>query len=439
MRDTTPAVAGWTCSSRYRWYVVTVMMSLYACLMADRALLSVLVEPIRAEFGVSDTVMGFVGGVLTAATYALFSIPFGWLSDRVNRRKLLMGCMAGWTLMLPITGMARSVYHLAAAQVMATVGESGCPAAMNSLISDVFSRKNRGLAIALWISGISIGMFFGFALGAYLADVYGWRFAFAAFAVPGIVLVLLLKLTIRETPRGWADGGLHPQTGSPGLREILRFFASQKALRHTAYGLCLSGLAAIGPGYWLPAFLVRSHEVSLGQAGLVVGVIMGITGIVGAPLGGVLMDRLGYRDLRWHAWSASLLLSLSAAPMLLLFLSPVRDIAYGAFFAWTLLGSAASAICIANISNLAAAQYRGLTIALLLVLFTLVGRGLGSQVVGIGSDWIQRTFDTGEDALRYACAAMVLFVFWSAAHFLVAANHVREGHRVAAQLERPET
>ena len=297
----------------------------------------------------------------------------------------------------------------------------------------------RGLATAVWISGVSLGMFGGFALGGAIAESFGWRAAFIAPAVPAIILALLIRFTVRETPRGMADGGVNLETNPPGASETLTFFRRQTALRHAIYGLCVTGLAVMGPVFWLIPYLVRSHGAGLADAGLMVGLIIGITGVLGAPIGGYLMDRLGRRDIRWHAWILCLLMATSTVPMAVVFLTNNLDLAYAACFAWNLLGTAIPVISIALVSNLAAAQFRGLTVALLLVAFNLVGHGVGAQLVGATSDWLDAVFGLGDDALRYACTAMLAFTIWSLHHFAVAARHLREGYDLAAALDRNES
>jgi predicted MFS family arabinose efflux permease len=422
-------------SSRYRWYVVFLLMCVYACNLADRALLSVLVEPIKAEFGLSDSMMGFIGGTLFATTYAVFTVPFGWLTDRVNRRNLLVICLAGWSLMTAISGLARSIVHLATAQVLVAIGESASPPTMSSLISDLFPREKRGLAMAIWFTGVSIGMFVGYTLGGILAESLGWRATFLWLGIPGVILAVIVRFTVRETPRGLADGNVNVESKQPKLAEALQFILQQKALRHTIYGGTLIGLAIMGPIYWLTAFFIRTHDLTIGEAGPYVGLILGITGVIGGPIGGYLMDRMGQRDLRWHAWLVVLLMLACTIPMSVLYLSNTLAIAIIGAVIWNTLTTGIPVIIITMVSNLAAAQFRGLSISIYLLLFNLFGYGMGSQIVGLGSDWIDSTYGLGQDSLRYACLAMMVFAIWGAIHFWIAASHVKEGYETAADRE----
>jgi sugar phosphate permease len=143
-------------SKRYRWYVLAVMTLAFTFYTADRVLLGVLVQPIKNEFGVSDSQMGFVS-LLVSASYALFVIPFGLLADRVNRRNLLAAILTGWSAMTVLTGFTRNLVQLALAQMVVAVNEAGAAPTMNSLISDLFARAKRGLPIAIWYCGIAGG------------------------------------------------------------------------------------------------------------------------------------------------------------------------------------------------------------------------------------------------------------------------------------------
>jgi predicted MFS family arabinose efflux permease len=423
-------------SRRYRWYVVFLLMLVFSVYGADRVLFGVLVEPIKAEFGLSDATMGFVGGTLVAGCFALCIIPFGILADRVHRRNLLVVLVSIWSLMTALSGLGRNIIQLSTTQMLAAVHVSGGAPTMTSLISDLFPRTRRGLPSAIWFSGVSLGGFVGFSLGGYLAEAFGWRMAFIGLGIPGLLLAPLVWFTVRETPRGMADGIGSAQAQSPGLRETLKFFARQKPLRHAAYAMCMSALAVIGPVYWLTAFFQRTHGTSLSEAGVVLGVIFGVTGIVGGPAGGFFMDRVGLLDSRWHAWLAAVLMLVSTIPMVGVYTLPSAEGAFVASAVLQLLTTAVSGINIALINNLAPAQLRSLSLAFAYLLFYLVGYGFGSQLIGANSDWLAAHWGLGRDSLRVACLLMVVFYIWAAYHFWVTGRHIQEGYRTAAEWEQ---
>jgi MFS family permease len=423
-------------STRYRWYVVlllTVANTIYA---ADRVLLGVLVEPIKMEFHGSDSLMGLIN-LLASSGYSLFVIPLGLLADRVNRRNLVAIILSCWSLMTAVSGWVSHVATLAAAQMLAAATESGGSTTMNSLIADLFERKRRGLPVSIWYCGIPVGGFIAFSAAGYLAAAYGWRTTFVLFGIPGLLVALVIGVTVRETPRGLADGNAQSAAPAPNFLDTLKYLKSQTALRHAIVAQCLTGVALMGPLYWLVSFFIRSHQVNLTQVGSAIGIIFLVGGICSDPAGGYLMDRLGRRDIRWHGWLCAILMLAGGTAMAGIYLAPTVFAALVACALWQLFSNAVSPINVTIISNLAPAQYRAFSMALGFLLFQLMGFGAGSQIIGALSDWFadHRGFGV-RDALRISCLTMVVFYPWAALHFWLAARHSDEGYRNAARLER---
>jgi MFS family permease len=420
-------------SAGYRWYVVALLTFANTIYAADRILLGVLVEPIKTEFGSSDSLLGLVN-FLAAASYAVFVIPLGLLADRVNRRKLLAIILTCWSAMTATCGFVRGVLALAAAQVLVAANESGGSTTMNSIIADLFERKRRGLPVAVWYCGFPI---VGFSLAGYVAAAYGWRAAFLIFGIPGLVIAMLVWTTVRETPRGMADShGAGTPPPSPGFRQTMHYLKTQTALRHAIFAQCLTGMAIMGPIYWLVSFFIRTHQASLAQVGFVIGIVFLVTGVCSNPVGGFLMDRLGRRDIRWHGWLCAVLMLTGGVAMAGIYVLPTLFAAYAACALWQLVTNAVSPINVTIVSNLAPAQYRAFSLALGYLLFQLMGLGAGAQLIGAVSDWLATSGGLGpKDALRISCLCMVVFYPWAALHFWIAARHSEAGYRNAAAFE----
>lgn len=422
-------------STRYRWYVVVLLALAYTIYTADRILLGVLVEPIKTEFKASDSQMGLIS-MLAAGCYAVSVIPMGLLADRTNRRRMLSLILTGWSLMTTLSGFARSTIQLAITQMVVGVNESGGSPTMNSLIADLFDRKRRGFPISIWYCGISLGAFLGYTGGGYLADLYGWRTTFMVLGVPGLVIASLVALTVRETPRGMADGSTALKLPPPTLRQTIHYLRSQGVLGHAIFAQGLSGIAFMGPIYWLVSFFVRTHGSRIGDAGSIIGLIFLVTGLLSGPLGGAFMDRLGLHNVRWHGLICVVLMLSGGVAMAGIYLLPTAFAAFVACFIWQLLTNAVSPINVTIISNLAPAQYRGLSVSLGFLLFQLMGFGAGAQIIGNLSDWLSARQGLGaQDALRFACLTMVVFHGWAAYHFWVVSRRAQEGYRNAADLE----
>jgi len=202
----------------------------------DRALMVVILEPIKREFALSDAQLGLLAGLSYAAAFALAGIPLGWLADRRNRRNLLALLLALWSGMVALAGSAGSFATLVAARVGIGAMDAGGQPCSVSMIADLYPPQRRATAVAVFYMGVPLGMAGGFLFGALLAGAYGWRTALFAAAAPGLVLAALLLLWLREPQRGGSEGAI-PAAGAaagaaPPLADTLRFMRGQRALLH---------------------------------------------------------------------------------------------------------------------------------------------------------------------------------------------------------------
>jgi MFS family permease len=174
-------------SNAYRYYAVWLLCGVYMLNMLDRQLLSILIEPIRTEFALSDTHMGFLGGLAFALFYTTLGMPLARLADRSHRVNIIAVSIAVWSAFTALTGLAKGFWHLLAARVGVGIGEAGCNPAAYSLISDYFEPRRRATALSIYQMGGYAGGFVGLMLGGAIAQEYGWRVAFYVVGLPGIV------------------------------------------------------------------------------------------------------------------------------------------------------------------------------------------------------------------------------------------------------------
>src|SRR5690606_23188978 len=172
----------------------------------DRLLVSILIEPIKLEFGVSDTLIGLLSGVAFALFYTVFGLPLGRLSDRIGRKPVVALACIAWSLMTMLCGVATSFTMLLLARIGVAIGEAGGTAPSVAMVSDLYPPQRRSSAISVLMLGSSLGAVFGLGLGGWIAQHYGWRTAFVALGAPGIFLALLLLATVRA-PRTVAPAG----------------------------------------------------------------------------------------------------------------------------------------------------------------------------------------------------------------------------------------
>ncbi len=223
-RVASPA-AGPPASGAYPYLVVFVLAVAYMLNFVDRQLLSILVEPIKADLGLNDTQIGLLTGLMFALFYTFFGIPVALIADRSHRVRLIALSCAVWSLFTALSGFAKGFASLAAARIGVGIGEAGCSPPSYSLISDYFPPNRRGRALALYVLGIPAGSFVGVALGGWIADAFGWRAAFFILGGAGLVFAPILLTVVREPARGRLDETAGPETPQRGsVFETLAYF-----------------------------------------------------------------------------------------------------------------------------------------------------------------------------------------------------------------------
>ncbi len=217
----------------YSWYVLSVLVVVYILNFIDRQILSILAVDIKADLGLTDADLGFLGGAAFAVFYALFGIPLGRLADNWNRVKLLSIGLALWSVMTALSGLARNQLTLTMARMGVGVGEATASPTAYSLISDYFPKRQRATALAIYSSGLYLGGGVSLFIGALIVEGWnsaypgggpmgltGWHAAFLAVGIPGLLLALWVA-TLREPVRGAMDGVASPSSPTP-FREFGR-------------------------------------------------------------------------------------------------------------------------------------------------------------------------------------------------------------------------
>ena len=193
-------------SSQARHYALSVLVVVYTFNFIDRQILSILLEPIKQDLGLSDTQLGLLTGFAFALFYATLGIPIARYADKGNRRNLIALALTIWSGMTALSGVAQNFWHLLAARIGVGVGEAGCSPPAHSMIADYFPAEKRATALGIYSLGIPFGILFGFVAGGWLNEFFGWRVAFFVVGVPGLLLAILVRLSLREPPRGMAEG-----------------------------------------------------------------------------------------------------------------------------------------------------------------------------------------------------------------------------------------
>ena len=373
-------------SGAYRYYVLAVLTIVYVFNFVDRQLLVILQEPIKEELGLSDSQLVLLTGFAFALFYVACGLPIARWADNGVRRNIIALALTVWSVMTALSGLAGNYAHLLLARIGVGVGEAGGSPPAHSMISDIFSKKSRALALSVYSIGIYIGILIGFALGGWIADTFNWRIAFFIVGLPGILLAILVRVTVKEPQRGWSEGKTSSVAAAPPLGEVLRHLWTRPSFRFIALGASLQAFIIYGVGNWLPSYFQRSFEISLTEVGAWMAITSGFGGGAGSFFGGWISDKLGARDIRWYLWAPAILVAL-VAPILLVALT--TDMKYLAlvltgpfnFFTAAYLGA-----MLAISHNLVTFRMRALTSAILFFVLNLIGLGFGPLCVGILSD-----------------------------------------------------
>ncbi len=398
-------------SPKYRNYALFVLFLGYVVNFIDRSILSILIEPIKADLALTDTQLGFLGGLAFAIFYSTLGIPIAALADRWSRVKVLSIAIAVWSAMTAICGLATNFWQLLIARIGVGVGEAGASPPSHSLISDYFPLSSRATALSIYALGIPIGSMIGNAVGGWGADTIGWRYTFMLVGLPGVAIAALLLFTLREPPRGLSETE-EPQASSdepsPSMGSVLKFLWHKPSFRYMSLACGLHAFVSYGSGTWNAPFLVRVHEMSNTETGAWLAIIAGI-GAIGTFAGGYLADKAyeltGNR--RWYLWIAAIATLVMVPFQFVAYLHPDFNFVLAGLIAASILGPIYLGPAFAMTQALVTLRMRAVASAILLLVLNLIGMGLGPYFVGFMSDVFEPQFAVY--SLRYALCVTLIF------------------------------
>ncbi len=407
---------------------------------ADRWLFSVVLEPIKQEFGASDTVMGLLTGPAFAILYATLGLPLARLADRWNRRTIVVVALATWSAMTALCGMAANFVQLFLARVGVGVGEAGATPPSQSLIADYYDETERTGALAIFGLGPVAGGLLAGMVGGYLAEANGWRTALIVFGLSGIGVAFIARFLLVE-PRG--------KPAFPPLSELANQFAGtamgiwkRRAFVHVVAGSTLASFLMYGVFVWAIAFVLRTYEgVSLASVSQQISIIQAITGALAVLVSGYVGNRLVRRDIRYLSRFCGLSVLISFPFYVLHYLAPTFEFFLAmlplALFFFAMTTSPALTLTHAVLAD----NERALGIAIVLFIANILGMGLGPLATGMASDLLAGYF--GDRSLQAALVVFLLVLPWSAWHFwrsgkYVLADSAEASGKVSDKDERSE-
>lgn len=411
---------GWP-RSTVAWYMVGVMMVAYILSFIDRVILGLLVGPIRADLGISDTQMSLLYGFVFAIFYTLIGVPIAWAIDRYNRRNIIAASVALWSLMTILCGVARNFTQLAFARIGVAIGEAALSPGAYSMVGDSFPEKRLGRALSVFMFGLPVGVGLALIIGGFviravsgspeyelpfIGTIRAWQLVFFIVGLPGLLLALWI-LTIREPVRRMR----------PGEMENISIPATvaYMARRWRVYGAMILGFALLGMvmnvyQIWGVQFFVRVHDLPISAAGLRLGIAIGVFGTAGILMGGWLTDR-------WRAaghTDAGILVGLTAgvvlAPLAVwcmlagnLIVSTLLLVPIG-FFTSFPFGAGAAALVV-----LTPPRMRAQASAIYLLIVNLIGLGLAPFITALITDrWYGDDLAVGKSVAWVTGAAALI-------------------------------
>ena len=399
-----------------RGLTLALLGAVFAMHFLDRQILAILIPPIKADLGLSDTALGFLSGFAFTVFFSTVGLVIARLADHADRARIITWSLAVFSAMTAMCGLATGFWQLLVARIGVGVGEGGTNPASHSLIADLFAMRQRSGAMATYSIGPHIGLVLAFGLGGWLGQTVGWRWTFIIVGAIGLVLALFVRAGLRD-PRMIVRS--NRETLSPSSSEVVHSLLRSRVMRHLFAGLTLAQAAALGLITWLPALLTRVHGLSLTQAGVFLALAFGFVGAACTYLFGHVADRVGIADARRKPRIlAGCQLLLAALWLAALFVED-RGIALTMIAIPCALVGVYVGPTIALVQDIVDPRARAFAAAIMLLVVNLVGASLGPLAVGMLSDALAAS--TGPQSLRYALLSMPALLVWSGFHYARAA------------------
>ena len=403
MSEASAAPATTKATSRpYRLYVLFLLTGVYTFNFIDRQIIGILSPAIKEDLGLADWQLGILKGFAFAVLYTTLGIPIARLADRHNRVSIISIALALWSGFTAISGAASNFVQLTLARVGVGIGEAGGSPPAHSLISDYFPKEERAGALAIYAMGIPIGVAFAFLAGGWLTQTFSWRVAFVVVGLPGLIMAVLLKLTVREPPRGVFESddaqdefSAAQSDTSQKFSQVMRneISAIWRAAKHllsipTYRAIVIATTAISFSGYangtWIVDFYVRSHpDFSILLVYFWLGIISGTAYALGTFLGGYMVDKLAAKNKKMYGFVPALALIINAPAFLFVIWHPSAVVSLIFQVPAQLALGFYLGPSFALAQTLAPVSVRALSTAVFFFILNMIALGFGPTVAGI--------------------------------------------------------
>ena len=381
--------------------MMTMLVVAYTLNFIDRQIIGILAEPIKADLGLTDGELGWMGGTAFALFYTLLAIPIAMLADRRNRSWIVTIGLTLWSLATALCGLAQNFWQLFVARMTVGVGEAAGVAPAYSLISDLYPPQQRSRALAIFSLGIPLGSAFGVLFGGLIAAQIDWRYAFIIIGIAGVLFAPLFKYCVRDPGHGRFDEA--PRAAAPSLGLVFRTIAAKPSFWLLGFGAGTASLVSYGLAFWIPSFLARSYGLELEERSWLFAGILLFGGGAGIWFGGVAGDRLGNANPRGYARVPAVAFAITLPAYLIAF--SIESLLWSSllFLVPTALGLVWLGPVVTAVTRLVPPEMRATAAALFLFINNLIGLGAGSTIIGLISDALTERY--AEEALRYSAMA----------------------------------
>ncbi len=377
-------------SSGYKSVVLSLLLLAYTFNFIDRTIVATIGQAIKIDLTLTDTQLGLLGGLSFAILYTLLGIPIARLAERWNRVSIIALAMVIWSGFTVACGFAGSFVQLLAMRVGVGVGEAGCSPPSHSLISDYYEPKRRATALSVYAFGIPLGAMIGAVAGGWLAKNFGWRVAFMAVGAPGVVMALILKLIVKEPPRGHSD----PTQKAEGsgqfsiagefreLGAVAKSLFGSWPIFNMVMGITLVSFAGYGIGQFAAPYFIRTFGLDYAVVGLIFGLIGGFSAGLGTIAGGVVSDRTSRWGAAWYALTPAIGVAIATPLYFLAYTQPNWKVAaaillFPGIFGYTYLGPT-----FAVVQNVVETRRRATATAVLFLFLNIIALGGGPLFTG---------------------------------------------------------
>lgn len=412
-----------------RYWTLLLLILVYSLSLLDRSVIGLLLDSIKTDMQVSDTVMGLITGFGFALLYGISGIPMAWWADHANRRNIISGGLVVFSLATSLTGYAQNIWHLLAGRMALALGESTQLAPSIALLADLFQRRVRARAMAIFSMGPPIGIIIGMTSAGWLHLHYGWRTTLLILGIPGLLLALALRFTTSEPVRGAAETD-RIATDKANFPETIRFLFTQQCFWLILLSSALNAWPLFVTTVWGPAFMGRVHQLDAATIGFYLGTVYGIAGLLGAFTSGFVSDYLGRLDEKRKLYYPAFASLLTCPAGLLFLLSEQVGLAVIGLALVSFLASSPMGPTWAIVQSITRLRMRSTASAILQLMTNLIGLGLGPLSVGLMNDRLAATY--GVVSIRYSMLLIPVVALIAGALLFFATRYINQDIERAA-------